>query len=301
MLNFPYIWGDGSGALQFTNGCIFQYPASVKIPANVTTVSDSAGAFRNHIEVVSIEFDSGSQLGTLGNNSFSGCTGLKSVKFTTAQGLTIPNSCFYGDTSLEVVTFSGSINAGSAISAFFNCYALTQATLEHILSKIGNNQIAQSMFDNCTSITSVTLPDSVTTIGANAFRGCTSLVEIDFNNAIGFNGLGVIANCTSLKKVTFGDIPGSEYNPLSTGNIWSGCTAIEDVVIPSGWNRNLLISNGTSNFTNVLTHDSMVAMINNLYDYSGGTAHALTLGTANLARLSAAEIDIATAKNWSLA
>ena len=53
--------------------------------------------------------------------------------------------------------------------------------------------------------------------------------------------------------------------------------------------------------SNNLTHDSLAAMINNLYDYSGGTAHTLTIGATNLAKLSAEEIAAATAKNWTIA
>lgn len=50
-----------------------------------------------------------------------------------------------------------------------------------------------------------------------------------------------------------------------------------------------------------LTHDCLVNMLNSLKDRSDLTAKTLTIGSANLAKLSNAEIAIATEKNWTLA
>lgn len=56
------------------------------------------------------------------------------------------------------------------------------------------------------------------------------------------------------------------------------------------------------NFTssNQLTHDSLMSLINCLEDNSGGTQKTVTVGATNLAKLTADEIAIATAKNWAI-
>ena len=45
----------------------------------------------------------------------------------------------------------------------------------------------------------------------------------------------------------------------------------------------------------------MVAMFNSLKDLTGDTAKTLTLGSTNLAKLTAEQKAIATNKNWTLA
>ena len=40
--------------------------------------------------------------------------------------------------------------------------------------------IGQSAFNTCTSLTSITIPDSVTSIGLNAFKWCESLTAVTF-------------------------------------------------------------------------------------------------------------------------
>ena len=50
-----------------------------------------------------------------------------------------------------------------------------------------------------------------------------------------------------------------------------------------------------------LTHDSLMSIINALYDYSGTTTtRTVTLGTDNKNKLTEAEIAIATQKGWSV-
>ena len=43
------------------------------------------------------------------------------------------------------------------------------------------NSIAESAFEGCSLLTSITIPDSVTHIGVHAFNGCTSLETIQYN------------------------------------------------------------------------------------------------------------------------
>lgn len=51
-------------------------------------------------------------------------------------------------------------------------------------------------------------------------------------------------------------------------------------------------------FSNNMTYDSLTYNLTNLHDYTGGTQHTLVLGSANLAKLTAEDLALATAKNW---
>ena len=63
-------------------------------------------------------------------------------------------------------------------------------------------EIGYNAFENCTSLTSVTIPDGVTSIGVEAFNRCTSLMDIVLPDSLTNIGNGAFANCTSLKSVT---------------------------------------------------------------------------------------------------
>jgi hypothetical protein len=60
-------------------------------------------------------------------------------------------------------------------------------------------------FYYCTSLTSITIPDSVTSIGASAFSYCTSLTSITIPDSVTSIGAGAFYYCTSLTSVTIPD------------------------------------------------------------------------------------------------
>ena len=83
-------------------------------------------------------------------------------------------------------------------------------------------------FNGCTSLTSVTIPDSVTNIGNYAFNGCTSLTSVTIPNSVTSIGDSAFSSCTSLTSVT---IP---YNVTSIGNsAFEYCTSLTSVTIPN--------------------------------------------------------------------
>ena len=58
-------------------------------------------------------------------------------------------------------------------------------------------------FSRCTGLTSITIPDSVTSIGTNAFSSCRSLTSIIIPNSVTSIGGGAFSGCRSLTRVTF--------------------------------------------------------------------------------------------------
>lgn len=80
--------------------------------------------------------------------------------------------------------------------AFEDCKSLISVKLPDSVIAIGNNA-----FDNCTSLTDVTIPDSVITIGDYAFYNCTSLTTVTIPNSVMTIGDNAFANCTSLTNI----------------------------------------------------------------------------------------------------
>lgn len=95
-------------------------------------------------------------------------------------------------------------------------------------------------FQNCTGLTSVTLPNSLTTIQNYIFRGCTVLTNISIPDSVTYMGTYVFASCSKLKTVKLSN------NITSIGSlVFSSCTVLENITIPEG-----VTSIGSSAFSN---------------------------------------------------
>ncbi len=83
---------------------------------------------------------------------------------------------------------------------YLNGELVDELTVPDSITSIGNNA-----FIGCTSLTNIRIPDSVTRIGINAFRYCTSLTNITIPDSVTI-GNSAFGGCSSLTSVT---IPGS--------------------------------------------------------------------------------------------
>ena len=173
--------------------------------------------------------------------------------------------------------------------AFNNCSDIVSVAIGNNVTSIANNA-----FQRCTNLTSVIISNSVTSIGGYAFADCTSLTSVTIPNSVTSIGNNAFADCTSLTSVT---IPNSV---TSIGNnAFQGSFNITDIQLGQGFNASLTLSNWW--WTIQLTADVMVAMFEALADLTGQTAKTLALGAKNLAKLTDAQKQIATNKNWNLA
>jgi len=87
--------------------------------------------------------------------------------------------------------------------------------------------INANAFQNRTSLTSVTIPDSVTTIGSNAFAGCSGLRSVKLPDSITSINDAAFQNCTSLASVI---IPHSVKT--LPANLFNGCSSLTSVTMP---------------------------------------------------------------------
>ena len=106
--------------------------------------------------------------------------------------------------------------------AFENCKSLTSVTIPDGVTGIG-----ESAFCNCTSLTSITISDSVKGIGNWAFCGCTNLTDIKIPGSVTWISNWAFIGCTSLTSIT-----------ISDSVTWIGerafynCTSLENIDIP---------------------------------------------------------------------
>ena len=107
-------------------------------------------------------------------------------------------------------------------SSFAGCSGLTSLTIGNSVTSIGNNA-----FRNCIGLTSVAIPDSVTSIGIEAFLNCSGLTSVAIPNSVTSIGGSAFSGCSGLTSVTIGN---------SVRNIgesaFSGCSSLTSVTIP---------------------------------------------------------------------
>ena len=120
------------------------------------------------------------------------------------------------------VTYQGTTYSVTYISSFEDCRSLTSITIPNSVTSI-----LEHAFLGCSSLTSITIPNSVTSIGTEAFRGC-SLTSIDIPNSVTSIGNGAFHDCSSLTSTT---IPNSV---TSIGNsAFEDCSSLTSITIPN--------------------------------------------------------------------
>ena len=223
---------------------------SIEIPNSVTSIGEHAFGYCTGLESITI----GDGVTSIGDWAFYDCTSLEEICFNATamndlssnsyvfayadesdNGITvtigsnvtkIPSHLFnlydsssYAPKITSVIFEEGSVCESIGEYAFYGCTGLTSIEIPNSVTSIGN-----SVFFNCTGLTSATIGDSVTNIGSSAFYNCTSLQSIEIPNSVTEIGAWAFYSCTSLTSI---EIPNSV---TSIGNYaFDSCTALEEI------------------------------------------------------------------------
>ncbi len=126
-----------------------------------------------------------------------------------------------------------------------------ELTLSDSVTSIGGNA-----FSGCTSLTSVTIPDSVTSIGSSAFEDCASLRSVTIPNSVTVIYDFAFYGCRSLTSVTIPD----SVTTIGDG-AFSDCTSLTSVTIPdSVTSIGISAFNYCTSLTSVTIPDSVTSI-----------------------------------------
>lgn len=209
------------------------------------------GTFWDYTDLTSVTLAEG--ISEIGSSVFSGCTGLKTVNIpasVTSIGDNVFSACddltdikiadgnknYYdkngvlfnngilvkypvGKQATEYAVPYGTVSIGHG--AFYGCENLTSITLPDTVESIGT-----SAFIGC-GITSMTIPDSVTSIEESAFEYCNYLETIKLPKKITSISKNMFNHCTSLMSIKIPDSV-TTIEPYAFMKCWS----LESVTIP---------------------------------------------------------------------
>ena len=186
------------------------------IPNSVTTIGDYTFSYCSGLTSVTIP----GAVTSIGDSAFMGCSGLTSVTIPGAV-TKIGDSAFMGCSGLTSVTIPESVTK-IGIDTFYHCSGLTSVTIPNSVTSIGSYA-----FCGCSGLTSVTIPNSVKSIGQEAFGGCSGLTSVTIPNSVKSIGGRTFYNCSGLTSVTIGN------SVTSIGqSAFNGCTALTELVLP---------------------------------------------------------------------
>ena len=245
-------WKEGTAGLRYSmqsgSYCVSGYSGAeteVYIPTThygIPVTAIAASAFQNCADLVSVEVPNSVE--SIGSSAFKGCSSLTNMVLPFVGGSKTTDQrekqffgyifgCITGSyysnasevtsgTIRQYVTSSVS-NSGLTTYTYYDYYIPT--SIHSIV--ITGGDILEGVFNGCSMLQNVIIPDYVTSIGASVFKGCTGLTEVVIPNSVTSIGDYAFSGCAGLTEVV---IPNSV---TSIGNYaFSGCAGLTKVIIP---------------------------------------------------------------------
>lgn len=146
---------------------------SYAIKPGTKYIADAAFIFRKSLENVTIP----EGVTSIGKDAFSGCTNLASI--------TIPDSVTHigSDEFCDTAYYNAGSNWDDGVVLYVGNHLIKAKTsiFGSCAIKTGTKCIADEAFYDCTSLTRITIPESVTSVGERAFGYCRSLTRIQYD------------------------------------------------------------------------------------------------------------------------
>ena len=237
------------------------------------------------------------------NNMFNTCYSLTSLDVSNWDTSNVKDMgfmfyyCSYL-TQLNLSNFDTS-NVTNMERMFCSCQLLTSLDTSNF--DTNNVKNMSDMFANCYSLTSLDVSNWDTSNVTNMrdmFNYCKLLVSLDLSkwNVGKVTSMGTMFSyCESLTTL---NVSGWDVNHITSSyaiqTAFDNCKSLVDFYPPQNINASLTFKNCP-----VLSHDSLVRIINNLMTTT--STKKLTLGATNKAKLTDEEIAIATNKGWTIA
>jgi len=144
---------------------------------------------------------------SIGNDVFNGCISLTSINVdSNNEKYMSDNGVLYTKDKKILIKYPGKkegteyliLQGVESIEdyAFYRCTSLTNITIPNSVTSIG-----QEVFSDCRRLTNITIPNSVTSIGSNAFRYCISLTNIVIPSSVTSIGDHAFYDCESLTSI----------------------------------------------------------------------------------------------------
>lgn len=228
----------------------------------VTKIGEDA--FQDNTTITSVTIPA--SVTEIGSNAFAGCTNLTSVHYAGDWSkLTIQsgNPAVEDAVNAQLFDFKFILNDTAVIVIRYKGTA-ADVTIPSRYKGKPVTMIDHAAFHD-SAVTSVTIPDSVTSIPDDAFAYCSNLTNISIPNSVTFIGFSAFNSCTSLKSIT---LPSS----LRTiGNsAFAGCPSSMTVTYPGSKKQwDTTITKGSNN--DVLENNLICAKLEATFTADGTT------------------------------
>lgn len=278
----------------------------VNIPTGVTAFPGNVFEYCSSLDSIVIP----ANITSINSSQFNGCTGLKYIEFAEAEteitvdaasGLQAKYTAGSGDAAVDYISTLEEIVINRPMASVQPANNPWRGNTAIKKVTFGGNCVAvySNMFENCTSLTEINIPETVTSIAANAFAN-TGIASLDLHGGIATISSSAFQGCKSLTTVklnegtTFIDALAFNGSPVSSLELpsslttigkqaFNNCALAGDIVLPGAVARiNDLAFSGNSAMTSIALPATLANLGEGVFQGCTGLA-SITIDAANTA------------------
>ena len=203
----------------------------IDIPKNVSVINTSAFQACSNLSQVTLHYNNAREFELkIYDYAFNGCS--KLTELILPESVTYLGHHFTAGTAISNITIPKSIKSvgeyyGGPFSGNIN---LTYVTLEDGMTAIPANLL--NYYQNPSYVENVTIPSSITDIGARAFEDCDAITAVDIPKGVKSIGQGAFQNCNNLTNVIFHENNEEGFELKIYDTVFQGCSKLSKLNLP---------------------------------------------------------------------